>query len=301
MPGRHCYREPIIEFPECVYSSLYILASAFFPHTVDMLPAIDLRKFLLSAATALISTTTSVMSADLELVLGNEGTFPPFSIIGADGELSGMETDLALEMCARINADCKIVSMDFPALLPSLITGKVDLVISQLTPLPERKRATEFTRPIVYSPTGYVVPRNWNKGFDNTAMAGVKVGVYKGSSNAKFVETTVPDSIPVYYSNNDQILLDLKAGRIDMVFGDKINWQLLLIDTEYGKGWKLSEDIWDTGKRVGKHWAARKGNTELVMLVNEALDSIIEDCTYTEIRMKYLPQFQLLDEEAHCL
>jgi ABC-type amino acid transport substrate-binding protein len=55
------------------------------------------------------------------------------------------------------------------------------------------------------------------------------------------------------------------------------------------------------GQRIGKHWAARKGNTELVTLVNDALDSIIEDCTYTEIRMKYLPQMQLLDEEAHCL
>lgn len=241
------------------------------------------------------------MAADLELVLGSEGTFPPFSIMGTDGGLSGLETDLAREMCARLNAECRIVSMDFPALLPSLISGKVDLVISQLTPLPERMRATEFTRPIVYSPTGYVVPRDWNKGFDNDVMAGVKVGVYKGSSHAKFVETKVPDTIPVYYSNNDQMLLDLKAGRIDVVFGDKINWQLLLIDTEDGKDWKLSEDIWDMGQRIGKHWAARKGNTELVTLVNDALDSIIEDCTYTEIRMKYLPQMQLLDEEAHCL
>jgi ABC-type amino acid transport substrate-binding protein len=266
-----------------------------------MLPAIDLRNLLICAAAGLLSMMTSVMAADLELVLGSEGTFPPFSIIGTDGELSGMEIDLSRAMCARMNADCKIVSMDFPALLPALVTGKVDLVISQLTPLPERLRATEFTRPIVFSPTGYVVPRDWNKGFDNAAMAGVKVGVYKGSSHAKFVETKVPDSKPVYYSNNDQMLLDLKAGRIDVVFGDKINWQLLLIDTEDGKDWKLSEDIWDTGKRVGKHWAARKGNTELVALVNDALDSVIEDCTFTEIRMKYLPQMQLLDEESHCL
>ena len=260
-----------------------------------------MKKSLLCTAVGLISMTSSVMAADLELVLGNEGTFPPFSIIGTDGGLSGLETDLAREMCARLNAECRIVSMDFPALLPSLISGKVDLVISQLTPLPERMRATEFTRPIVYSPTGFVVPRDWNKGFDNDVMAGVKVGVYKGSSHAKFVVTKVPDSVPVYYSNNDQMLLDLKAGRIDVVFGDKINWQLLLIDTEDGKDWKLSEDIWDMGQRIGKHWAARKGNTELVTLVNDALDSIIEDCTYTEIRMKYLPQMQLLDEEAHCL
>ena len=46
---------------------------------------IDLKKSLLCTAVGLISMTTSGMAADLELVLGSEGTFPPFSIIGADG------------------------------------------------------------------------------------------------------------------------------------------------------------------------------------------------------------------------
>jgi len=260
-----------------------------------------LKVFAACVIVGLSSLSIPSNAADRELILGNEGTFPPFSIVGTDGHLSGIEPDLAREMCARLKADCKMVSMDFPALLPSLTTGKIDMIISQLTPLPERLEATEFTRPVMFGPTGYVVPSDWDKGYDNAGMNDVRVGVYKGSSHAKFVETQAPDAVPVYFANNDQMVLDLKAGRIDVVFGDKINWQLLLLDTPEGKDWKLSPDIWDTGSKVGKSWAVQKGETELVAEIDEILNSIIEDCTYTEIRKKYLPNLQLLDEEASCM
>jgi ABC-type amino acid transport substrate-binding protein len=252
------------------------------------------------AVGVLLTLMMSNPASAQKLTLGNEGTYPPFSIVGTDGRVTGIEPDLAREMCKRMGAECEIVSMDFSALLPSLIAGKIDMIISQLTPLPERLEATEFTLPVVFSPTGFVVHKDWEKGFDNEAMSGMKLGVYKGSSHAKYVEVNLPDAQPVYYDNNDQMALDLLADRIDGVFGDKINWQLLLIDTEDGKDWKLSEDYWETGEREGKHWAAQKGNTELIKIVNEALESIIADCTYTKIRKQYLA-VQMLDEESKCM
>lgn len=236
-----------------------------------------------------------------KLTLGNEGTYPPFSILGTDGSLSGIEPDLAREVCDRMGAECDIVAMDFSALLPSLISGKIDMIVSQLTPLPERLEATEFTLPIIFSPEGFVVPKDWDKGYDNAAMSGLKMGVYKGSAHAKYVETNLPDAKPVYFENNDQMALDLLAGRIDAVFGHKVNWQTLLIDKPEGKDWKLSEsDFWATGEREGMSWAVQKGEVDLVKKINQTLESIIADCTYTKIRAKYLA-VQLLDEEAKCM
>ena len=118
-----------------------------------------------------------------------------------------------------MGANCEITAMDFSALLPSLISGKIDMIVSQLTPLPERLEATEFPVPVILNPEGFVVPKGWDKGWDNAAMSGMRLGVYKGSSHAKYVEVELPDATPVYFENNDEMLLDLKAGRIDGVFG----------------------------------------------------------------------------------
>lgn len=249
----------------------------------------------------LLAFAVSTPAIGQKLKLGNEGTYPPFSIMGTDGGLSGLEPDLAREMCKRMGADCEITAMDFSALLPSLISGKLDMIVSQLTPLPERLEATEFTIPVILNPEGFVVPKGWTEGYDNAAMKDMRLGVYKGSSHAKYVETQLPGATPVYFENNDQMLLDLKAGRIDGVFGGKINWTTLLIDTPEGKDWMLSEpDFWAAGEKAGMSWAVQKGEMALVKKANTALQSIIDDCTYTKIRKKYL-SVQLLEEESKCM
>lgn len=50
-----------------------------------------------------------------KLVLGNEGSYPPFSMVDPSGRLTGFEPDLAREMCKRMKVDCEIVVMDFKA------------------------------------------------------------------------------------------------------------------------------------------------------------------------------------------
>ena len=62
--------------------------------------------------------------------LGNEGIFPPFSMVDSDGNLTGIEPDWAREMCKRMNAECEFMVMDFKALIPSMLQGKFDALVS---------------------------------------------------------------------------------------------------------------------------------------------------------------------------
>lgn len=237
-----------------------------------------------------------------KLVLGNEGTYPPFSILGTDGSLSGLEPELARAMCERMATECEIKAMDFSALLPSLLADKIDVVATQLNPIPERLEKTEFSRPILMNPEGFVVRKDWSGGFDNTALKGKKIAVQKGSSHARYVEDKLPDAIPTYYENPDQIKLDLLAGRVDAVFGPKINYTIHLIDTPDGKDFMISEqDFWTVAENVGMSWAVRKGEMELIGKINTALDSLIADCSYSNIRKKYVSKQLLPEEPANCL
>jgi ABC-type amino acid transport substrate-binding protein len=243
------------------------------------------------------------------LKLGNEGIYPPFSIVDSTGKLIGIEPDWAREMCKRMNADCEFVVMDFKALIPSLLEGKFDALVSQINPLPERKAKALFTIPIVYNPDTFVVPATSHYQFTPEGLKSVKLAVPRGSAELIYIKKHFGDALtPVLYDNPDQIRLDLLAKRIDMTFGAKINWTLELINKPEGKDWKLDGgDYWIGDPTIpeaerGLSWIVRKdaAGEALVQRMNTALESMMKDCTYTKIREHYLA-VPVLPVEAHCV
>ena len=264
-----------------------------------------------AAALWLLSTLFAAFGASARaehLKLGNEGIYPPFSVVDSTGKLTGIEPDWAREMCKRMNADCEFVVMDFKALIPSLLQGKFDALVSQINPLPERKAKALFSIPIVYNPDTFVVPANSHYEFTAEGLKSLKVGLPRGSADLLYVEKHYPGVEQVLYDNPDQIRLDLLAHRIDMTFGARINWTIELIEKPEGKDWKLDGgDHWIGDPAVpeaerGLSWIVRKDKDGEALLkrMDTALESMLKDCTYTRIRERYLP-ISVLTAEAPCV
>lgn len=112
-----------------------------------------------------------------ELTLGNEGINPPFSALDSSGNLTGMEPELAREMCKRLNVDCEIVVMDLKALIPAMLQGKLDAIATQLTPTAERKERALFTRMILQNNYRFVVPIDAHYTYTKEGLHGVKIGL----------------------------------------------------------------------------------------------------------------------------
>jgi len=261
--------------------------------------------FLLSLTAALLLAIGAARADSLKF--GNEGVYPPFSMVDASGRLTGFEPELAREMCRRMAADCDIAVMDFKALIPSLLQGKLDGVVSQITPTPERVEKALFTVVLVQNMYSFVVPANSGYTYTKEGLKGVRIGLTRGGAPAKYIVDTFGDSImPVWYDNQDQIKLELLNGRIDMTFGARINWRLELLDKPEGKGWKMEEQAFWLGDPTlppderGLSWIVRKGDDALLQRMNKALTSMIADCTYTKLREQFI-KFSILPAEAHCL
>lgn len=256
------------------------------------------------ALTALAAGTS--LAAD-KLIIGNEGTYPPFSMITPEGKLIGVEPELAEEMCKRMKVTCEFAVMDFKALIPSLLQGKVDIVGSQVTPTPERKEKAIFGIPVVYNPDTYVVRKGKTYEFTPAGMKGVRIGVQRGSAMATFITASFGDApVMSLYDNPDQIKLDLLAGRLDMAYGAKLNWTAELIDKPEGKDFELAGgDNWSGDTSIapearGSSWIVRKGEDELIAKMDAALKSMLDDCTFTQIRKKYL-SVPIVAAEAACV
>ncbi|WP_246519969.1 substrate-binding periplasmic protein [Ancylobacter lacus] len=258
-------------------------------------------------ALALVAAPGSARAEKLKL--GNEGVYPPFSIVDSSGQLTGMEPELAREMCKRIGADCEIVVMDFKALIPSMLQGKFDGIVTQISPTPERMEKALFAMPIVYNPATFVVRKDSNYTLTKEGVTGkgIRLALQRGASMVPYIHKMFGKDtfVEVYYDNPDQMKLDLLAGRLDAVFDSKINWTLELIAKPEGKDYMLTGgDHWLGDPAIpeaerGYSWIFPKKSEALVKRVNEALASMIKDCTYTTIRKKYVP-VATLSAEAAC-
>ncbi len=254
--------------------------------------------FCLFAAAAPASAET--------LIVGNEGTYPPFSMKQPDGALIGIEPDLVREMCKRMATECEFSVMDFQALIPSLLQGKIDMLGSQLTPLPERKAKMLFAKAIIFNHDAFFYRKDKTYDFANKeAMKDVVIGVQSGTPQAKYVQTTYGDVLtPKLYTNPDQMRLDLLAGRLDMVFGANLNWTSSLLDKPEGKDWRMADfTVWTGDPTLpeaerGSSWAVPKGKEVLIEKMNAALEAMLADCSFTKIREKYLSVPISPDEKA---
>lgn len=238
------------------------------------------------AAAAFVACAAGSVSAEA-LKLGNEGNYPPFSITEADGSLIGLEPDLARALCERLGRECEVQAMEFNALLPSLVSGRIDMIVSQLFPKPERLEATEFTDPVLTNPETWVVPLSGPDEITPEYLDGKSIGIIKGSWNLPLVREYAPGATIKQYDNVSGIRLDLEAGRLDVGTVGRLAAAVNIIAAENGDNYKLIAPIESLMGNEAFSWAVQKGNTELRDRVNKELEGLFADCTYTNIRKRY--------------
>src|SRR5581483_12197157 len=134
---------------------------------------------------------------------------------------------------------CKVVTQDFDGIIPGLILGKYDAIISAMGVTEERRKVVSFSLPYAKAPIGFLVsnrsfpkilpgtgssfdfarsPINANYGVGDLrrALKGKAIGVPTGTTFETFANTYLSDLHLVRYPSFAQIGLELTSGRIDV-------------------------------------------------------------------------------------
>jgi len=82
-----------------------------------------------------------------ELVIGMEMSFPPFEMLDTSGQPAGVSVEMAKAMGKYLQRPIRFENIPFDGLIPSLKTGKIDLVISSMTVTAERSKSIDFSDP----------------------------------------------------------------------------------------------------------------------------------------------------------
>jgi len=118
-----------------------------------------------AAALALLAITAPRVQAqsDLEqikskgvLTIGVKADYPPFGYRTPDGEIVGIEPDLARDIAKRLGVKVELVPVVASNFLQFLQQGRIDMLISTMNDTPAREKLIDIVYPNYYA-SGYNV------------------------------------------------------------------------------------------------------------------------------------------------
>jgi polar amino acid transport system substrate-binding protein len=152
-----------------------------------------------------------------ELIVGTMGNMPPLNMTSKDGEIFGLEPDLARLMAKAMNVKARFVVKPFAELLPALQNGEVDMILSGMTITPARNLKVAFVGPYFLSGKAFLTK------IKTIAMAkkavdvnspNTKIVTLKGSTSQAFVEDVLDKTTLFTTATYDEA--------VDMLLQDKV-------------------------------------------------------------------------------
>ncbi len=94
-------------------------------------------------------------------------SFVPWAMQDKKGEWIGFEIDVAKQLAEDMGVKIEFVPTKWEGLIPSLLTGKFDLIIAGMTGTPQRALKINFTNPYDYSGMNVVMHKDFAAGVTN--------------------------------------------------------------------------------------------------------------------------------------
>ena len=184
--------------------------------------------------------------------------------------------------------------MDFDALVPSLVSGKLDITIAGMTITDERKQSVLFSDPYFNATQVVILPENSEIATQDD-LKGKRIGVQMGTTGDLLVsEESFGAGEVSRYNKGMDAALDLVNGRLDAVVIDTLPAKQFVASLT---GLVVREDILVDVEVESYGIAVQLGQEELIAKINASLARMMEDGTYDAILVKYVADDEVVEGE----
>ncbi|MYN12555.1 transporter substrate-binding domain-containing protein [Pusillimonas sp. TS35] len=238
---------------------------------------------LLAGGVAQAADLLDTVKSRGSLIVGVEGTYPPFNYVNAKtGQLEGFDIDVADMIARRLGVKAQFVKTEWSAILAGLGSGKFDVIVNQVGITPERERAFDFSIPYVASSPQLILRAKDDSGYKSFAdLKGKTLGVSQGS-NYEALAKSQPGVTVKSYPGAPEYLSDLVNGRVDAALNDVLMTAYLV---------KTSNVPIKGGAVVGEPQfngiPFRKGNPAFKQAIDKALEDAFADGEFAKISNKW--------------
>lgn len=246
------------------------------------------KRFCLGAilATTCVFSTQAIAEGKT-LVVGCEGAFAPFTYIGDDGNITGFDIDFIKELSKEMGYEhTKINVMPFDGLIPSLMMGNIDLIISGFTISEERAKKVDFSDPYYLCGMSYVIKKEDAKTYDSyEKLNGKDLCTQLAATGTNFAQKFLKDSKLKIFNTPPETYIELSNGSCVAAIHDKpVNDFFLTKDTS-GKFTSIQ-----IKQHIDKEYygiAVQKGNKDLLNKINATLKTMAVNGEFEKISLKW--------------
>lgn len=228
-----------------------------------------------AATEALVADKLQEIKDKGVLVLGTSADYPPFEFhLEVDGKdtIVGFDIEIAKNIAANIGVELEIVDMKFDGLLPALTAGKIDLIVSGMTPTDERKQSVDFSI-VYYDARQTMLVKTENVGTLNTveAFAGKTLGVQKATIQEELAKTLFTSSEAKAIDKIPNLIMELKTGKVDgLILAEPVAKQYAVANPD------LSVNGLDLGSEGGSAIAVQKDSGAFLEAIDATIAEMIE-------------------------
>jgi len=246
--------------------------------------SLGLVLMMLAACSAKAAEDTSLQDVlDSGKLIVGFTEYPPMGFTD-NGEVTGFDIDIAIEVCDRLGVDPVFQTIDWDSKVMELNGKTIDVIWNGLTITADREKEILFSQP--YFNNRIVIMTLSDKTTNEVAdLAGLKVGVELGSSGQDALEANAVFSSlseEVKFTTISEAVLDLRAGNIDAIVADEIFARYAI--SKDATSFRVATEVFNS-ENYGIGF--RLNDSSLRDKVDEIIDEMIEDGTAAEISIKW--------------
>lgn len=245
-----------------------------------------MKKILMLITSFLIFSMS--FAQEKPLVVGMELAYPPFETTDTKGNPTGFSVDLAKALGDYLHRPVTIENMSYGGLIPSLLTKKIDIIISSMSITPEREKAISFSQPYANSYLTLLVNNKSNiKAPKDLNEKGRKIAVKNGTTAHLVAQKYFPKAEILVFPKETAAVLEVSQHRVDAFIYDPLSIY---------NNWKHYKDtttpIFTKFQTENEYWGIgyRKDDPELGKKINDFLEQYKKDGGFQKLTDKYLKE-----------
>jgi polar amino acid transport system substrate-binding protein len=257
---------------------------------------VDMKRWInyLLAGILLCMFMSTPVFAGKTLVVAVNPNWPPMEMKDKKGKITGYEIDLINAMGEATGFQIKFIEVPWKTIFTGLEKGTYDVVMASVSITESRKDKYDFSEPYFTTEQLFVVP----KAKREEPLREKSIAAFKLTTGAEALRLYQKVNIAFYtVEESDKAFNDLSKGFIDGILCDSpMAVDYATYNNTYKDKFALTTCLLPDGVQIPKEnygIAVRKGNAEVLDLINQGLHAVKEKGIESKIRTKWIKPSEL--------